>query len=420
VGGLFALGADLDKALEQPHLDLAWPAAEASLEALSAKAPLTLVKGLPASSKAFYLAWVYRRLAQRAPWLILTPTREECLALRDDLTGWLPGVPVLACPSWEVLPWTPRAPTWNWWGTLAGVPPSPGGDAGDRGGAPGGGLQSSIAPDDFLSALTRLRREEDCLPTGRNDWSPWVRAVTQVTMPGQFAVRGGIVDIASPGPRGRGRLDLFGDTLTSLRALDLTSQRSAGELEEAYLYPAHEALWTKTLRRDLGRSLEERASQGFPWAQSRPTFSAAWGLPGMALQVLGLRERQTSLLDFLPDDARVVLGIPRVWRGKPRTFTPAWKGSSPNRRRRGATSRPSTACSNRPSRGGASPRRVRVRGGQLEQTWGDGPLRPFSRRGPRLCPATRASSRPSPPISKVAQGGQAVLLWCHNGASGTG
>jgi len=305
----------LDKALEQPHLDLAWPAAEASLEALSAKAPLTLVKGLPASSKAFYLAWVYRRLAQRAPWLILTPTREECLALRDDLTGWLPGVPVLACPSWEVLPLDAESPDLELVGERLRVFHHL------LEGTPGivvaplvGALQSSIAPDDFLSALTRLRREED-LPS---DWKERLVAhgyerVTQVTMPGQFAVRGGIVDIASPGSSvGAVRLDLFGDTLTSLRALDLTSQRSAGELEEAYLYPAHEALWTKTLRRDLGRSLEERASQGFPWAQSASDLFRRLGtFPGWPWQVLGLRERQTSLLDFLPDDARVVLVDPQ-------------------------------------------------------------------------------------------------------------
>jgi transcription-repair coupling factor (superfamily II helicase) len=90
-----------------PPLDfkrLDWPGAEAALQSLLKKTPDTLIHGVPGSAKAFLLAWFYERLREPDPWLVLTPSREEALALQSDLLNWLPGVPVHLCPSWEVLP----------------------------------------------------------------------------------------------------------------------------------------------------------------------------------------------------------------------------------------------------------------------------------------------------------------------------
>lgn len=294
---------------------LEWPAASAALESLRQNDGPCLVKGLPLSSKAFFLAWAWRRLAPKAPWVAITPTREESLALRDDLTGWLPGVPVMVCPSWELLPLDAENPDPEL--------------VGERlrafqfllEGAPGvvvapmmGALQSSIPPNEFLSSLLALRLEED-LPA---DWKERLAAsgyerVTQVTVPGQYAVRGGIVDLAPPGsPVGAVRMELFGDTITSLRQLDLGSQRSSVELKEAWVYPAHEALWTAEGRRAIGKRLEEKASRGFPWAQSaHDLFQRLGSFPGWPWQVMGARAERATLFDYLPRDARVVLVEPQ-------------------------------------------------------------------------------------------------------------
>jgi transcription-repair coupling factor (superfamily II helicase) len=63
-----------------------------------------------------------------------------------------------------------------------------------------------------------------------------------VREPGEFAVRGGIVDLYPAGAATPLRLDFFGDTLESLRAFDPLTQRSTGTLDNFVLRPVSEVL----------------------------------------------------------------------------------------------------------------------------------------------------------------------------------
>jgi transcription-repair coupling factor (superfamily II helicase) len=65
-----------------------------------------------------------------------------------------------------------------------------------------------------------------------------------VVDPGDFAVRGGIIDIFPPGAELPVRLDFFGDTLESIRSFDPESQRSTDTLRELTLNAANEVLLT--------------------------------------------------------------------------------------------------------------------------------------------------------------------------------
>ena len=69
----------------------------------------------------------------------------------------------------------------------------------------------------------------------------FVRTPT-VAEPGDYAVRGGIVDIFSPGDAGPVRLDLFGDVLDGARRFDPVSQRSGERLSEVEFAPASEVI----------------------------------------------------------------------------------------------------------------------------------------------------------------------------------
>ena len=62
--------------------------------------------------------------------------------------------------------------------------------------------------------------------------------------PGDFAVRGGIIDIFPAGAEFPVRLDFFGDTLESIRSFDPESQRSTVTLKRLTLNPANEVLLT--------------------------------------------------------------------------------------------------------------------------------------------------------------------------------
>ncbi len=84
---------------------------------------------------------------------------------------------------------------------------------------------TEIAPDDLVRELERF---------GFN-------RIETVTEPGEYAVRGGIVDVYPAGAGGPVRLDFFGDELDTLRSFDPATQRSTGEVQTITLTPVSEA-----------------------------------------------------------------------------------------------------------------------------------------------------------------------------------
>ncbi len=69
----------------------------------------------------------------------------------------------------------------------------------------------------------------------------YVRAST-VAERGEFAIRGGVIDVWAPGAEEPVRLDLFGDRLESIRAFDPETQRSTKQLKSIDLLPVSEVL----------------------------------------------------------------------------------------------------------------------------------------------------------------------------------
>lgn len=82
--------------------------------------------------------------------------------------------------------------------------------------------------------------------------------VGQVEMPGQFSVRGGIVDIYCLTEENPWRIELWGDEIDSIRSFDPESQRSLENLEELTIYPAVEHIRDKDMVSFLDYFPEER------------------------------------------------------------------------------------------------------------------------------------------------------------------
>ena len=80
----------------------------------------------------------------------------------------------------------------------------------------------------------------------------------QVEMPGQFSVRGGIVDIYCLTEENPWRIELWGDEIDSIRSFDPESQRSLEKLEEITIYPAVEHIGDKDMVSFLDYFPEER------------------------------------------------------------------------------------------------------------------------------------------------------------------
>src|SRR5690348_14280711 len=121
-----------------------------------------------------------------------------------------------------------------------------------------------------------------------------------VREPGEFAIRGGIVDLFPAGAAEPLRLDFFGPTLESVRSFDPLSQRSIGKLDEAVLRPVSEVLLDEdAVRRFRSRYREQFGATGTddPLYES---VSAGRRYPGMEHWLPFYYERLETLFDYLP------------------------------------------------------------------------------------------------------------------------
>ena len=83
----------------------------------------------------------------------------------------------------------------------------------------------------------------------------------QVEEPGQFSVRGGIIDIYDLTEENPYRIELWGDEVESIRRFDVLSQRSVEALRTVTIYPATEMILTKQQKLDGLKAIEAEAKQ---------------------------------------------------------------------------------------------------------------------------------------------------------------
>jgi transcription-repair coupling factor (superfamily II helicase) len=123
---------------------------------------------------------------------------------------------------------------------------------------------------------------------------------------GEFAIRGGVIDVFPPASDEPVRLDLFGDTLESIRAFDPETQRSTKQLKEVSLLPVSEAL--------LDAEAISRFRTGYLEAFGAPgddplyaTVSEGGRRAGMEHWLPLFYPAMASLFDALPGGALVAL-----------------------------------------------------------------------------------------------------------------
>jgi len=68
-----------------------------------------------------------------------------------------------------------------------------------------------------------------------------------VEYPGQFSIRGAIIDIFSPGHENPVRTEFLGDSVRSLRIFDPKTQKSINKIEETSVYPASEFIYSEEI-----------------------------------------------------------------------------------------------------------------------------------------------------------------------------
>jgi len=315
---------------------------EAGLASVAGVPGATLAVAGPA--QAFAVAGL-AGISGRRPLLVVTATEVDADRLAADLecvvppASGRPGVegsgprvageltgPVLRLPAWETLPFervSPEVGTMGrrlavLWRLAGGVRASGDGDPGD--------LPISEGPPEVVVASVRallqrlapwreigpplvVRRGAALDVHAAAEWlvQAGYRREPQVEHRGEFAVRGGIVDVFCSTSDVPVRIDLFGDEVDRLTAFDVADQRSTGSLDVAVVYGCRELVLTETVRARAAELAEEE-----PWGRRNwERLAAGEAFDGMESWLPWLSPTEELLPDLLGADAQVVIVEPR-------------------------------------------------------------------------------------------------------------
>ncbi|MCO5951400.1 transcription-repair coupling factor [Microbacterium yannicii] len=283
-----------------------------AVAAASVDADFSLVEGLDAPLLA---ALIERRRAAGKPPLVLlvAPTGRRAESLGPALGAMLPGAEVLHFPAWETLPHERLSPSAETVGARLEV-------------------LTRIARWDAATPLVitaSVRGAIQPLAAGLTDVPPVelvvgarghdlgdvsarlvelaYHRVDMVSRRGEFAVRGGILDVFPPTAPHPYRVEFFGDEVDEMRAFSVADQRSLpGEVREVTLLPSRELLLTEAVR---GRAREMKGE--FPGLAGM-LEKMAEGIPveGMESLLPAVVDRLVTVVDYLPEGSAVALVDP--------------------------------------------------------------------------------------------------------------
>ncbi|MGX0975385.1 transcription-repair coupling factor (superfamily II helicase) [Roseovarius sp. MBR-51] len=182
-----------------------------------------------------------------APVLHVARDDKRMAAMQAALRFFAPDMPVMTFPGWDCLPYDRVSPNADIsatrMATLAGLV---------HGGPSQFVLLTTLnAASQRVPARDVLRGAAFVAAVGERIDDKALRdflvrmGFTQaptVTEPGDYALRGGIIDIYPPGEGGPVRLDLFGDVLDGIRRFDPATQRTTEKLDRVELAPVSEVI----------------------------------------------------------------------------------------------------------------------------------------------------------------------------------
>ncbi len=127
------------------------------------------------------------------------------------------------------------------------------------------------------------------------------RKAETVREPGEYALRGGIVDLFPPGLTEPVRLDLFGDTLEAIRRFDPMTQKSTGRLDGFALKPVSEVLLDQASIERFRTGYRDNFGAPSPKDALYESVSAGQRYGGFEHWLPLFHEKLETLFDYLPD-----------------------------------------------------------------------------------------------------------------------
>ena len=265
----------------------------------------------PASSDALLLAQLAEREAgQKKLTAIVTADAGDARRLMDEMSFFAPGLRSVMFPDWETLPYDTFSPhqdliserlatLWAIRQQQADVVLIPATTALYR-----------LAPPGFMAGYTfhfkQGQKLDEAALKSQLTLAGYTH-VTQVVSPGEYAVRGGLIDLFPMGSALPYRVDLFDDEIDSIRTFDADSQRSLYPVPEVRLLPGREFPMDEPARAKFRHRWRELL-------EGDPTKSRIYKDMGNGVATAGIEyylplffDDTATVFDYLGTDATLVL-----------------------------------------------------------------------------------------------------------------
>src|SRR5699024_2366548 len=190
--------------------------------------------------------------------------------------------------------------------------------------APIAGLKRILPPKELWEKyqLTFAQGESIDLTTYLQTFTDMgYKRVQMVTTPGEFSIRGGIIDIYPMTEKYPVRIELFDDEIDSIRYFNADSQRSLEQVNQITINPAEEMLLTEEHLLSAGQQLDKLFNQTMSSLKTKVAkekllesvghdlerLKSGEKFSGIAIYNAYFYEQPANLLDYLNNDAIIVL-----------------------------------------------------------------------------------------------------------------
>jgi transcription-repair coupling factor (superfamily II helicase) len=268
------------------------------------------------SSDALLLArFASERASKGELTAIVTADPADAPRLLDEIAFFAPHLRCAVFPDWETLPYDTFSPHQDLiserlatlWRLQQGVKADTGVDVVLL---PATTALNRVAPPAFLAAYTfhfKQKQKLDEAALKSQLTLAGYNHVSQVVSPGEYAVRGGLIDLYPMGSLVPYRVDLFGDEVDSIRTFDPDSQRSLYPVPEVRLLPGREFPMDEAARAAFRGRWRERI-------EGDPTKSRIYKDIGSGVATAGIEyylplffDETATFFDHLGPEASVVL-----------------------------------------------------------------------------------------------------------------
>ncbi|SFW17943.1 transcription-repair coupling factor [Nitrosovibrio sp. Nv17] len=262
---------------------------------------------LEGSSDALALA----RLSRHArPLVIITESALAAQRLLEEIPFFSPELQIRLLPDWETLPYDAFSPHQDLISERLSTLYRFMNDACDLLIAPVTTALYRMPPPEYLAAHTFFLKQGDTLRLDalRSQLSlAGYTHVTQVLAPGEYSLRGGLIDLFPMGSPIPYRIDLLDDEIETIRTFDVDTQRSIYPVGEVHLLPAREFPFDEEGRTSFRSGFRE-AFEGDP-SKNRLYKDVSNGIAPAGIEYyLPLFFTHTAtLFDYLPRTALLCL-----------------------------------------------------------------------------------------------------------------